>query len=558
MRIKKTLLILASSLFLSSCGSFLVDENGKETPEFSPTDVTDKIVSIEKVSNEGTIETYLITFSDGTTTTIKVTNKVDDSNLNDSEDIEDELVSVTYHLNGGTLPAQYDDVVYLLQGESLNLPLPEMNNYVFTGWYTGYSVNDRQFHSFEAINNNLDLYARYELMDSDDVTIGDYEYRLVKNTNEAYILKYNGNDKDVLIPSIVEYENTTYNVTRIEDSAFYYVTQIESLVIPDSVLKICRDAFFGCSNLSNLTIGKNLRVIDYMAFEACSKIESLYIPKYVDSINEMAFTDMHSLKKIEVSKENKIYDSRDNSNAIIETKTNSLVKGCVNTTIPESVERLNDFSMSISGLKSVFISKNISYIGLYTFFYTTIDLENIEVSEENTYFDSRENCNGIIDTKTNTLILGCKNTNIPEGVTSINQYALYYCEGLKEISIPESVIEINDSAFEYCKSLENIKFSEGLKSINKFAFGSCSIKELNLPNSLISIGDSAFSNCQNLKTVIIGKSINQIGENFFSFNGETNITDVYYRGTEDAWNEINIQDETLKNGTVNIHFNYAD
>ena len=175
-----------------------------------------------------------------------------------------------------------------------------------------------------------------------------------------------------------------------------------------------------------------------------------------------------------------------------------------------------------------------------------------------TYFDSRENCNGIIDTKTNTLILGCKNTNIPEGVTSINQYALYYCEGLKEISIPESVIEINDSAFEYCKSLENIKFSEGLKSINKFAFGSCSIKELNLPNSLISIGESAFSNCQNLKTVIIGKSINQIGENVFSFNGETNITDVYYRGTEDAWNEINIQDETLKNGTVNIHFNYAD
>lgn len=558
MKFKKILLALTASMFISSCGYFANKESENCPPQFSPSDVTNNITSVEKISKEGSIETYLITFSDGSTTTIKVTNKSEDSNVNDDEENSEEIVSVTYHLNGGTFPKQYNEVTYLMKGKSLNLPFPEMNNYVFTGWYTGYSVNDRQFYSFEPINTDLDLYARYELVDSKDITIGDFEYRLVNNTKEAYVLKYNESEKDVIIPSTIEHEKITYNVTKIEENAFYYATQIESLVIPDSVLKICKNAFFGCSNLVSLTLGQNLRVIDYMAFEACSKIENLYIPKYVDSIDEMAFLDMHSLKKIEVDKENEVYDSRDNSNAIIETATNSLVKGCVNTIIPESVERLNDYSMSISGLQSIFIPKNVSYIGLYTFFYSTIDLANIKVSEENEYFDSRENCNGIIETKTNTLILGCKNTNIPEGVTHVKQYALYYCESLKEIKIPASMVEINDSAFEYCHSLENIIFNEGLKSIKKSAFGGCAIKELNLPNSLISIGESAFSNCENLNTIIVGNSIKEIGQNAFSSNNEMRLINVYYRGSEEEWNKIDIQDETLKSENVIVHFNYVE
>ena len=557
MKFKKELLVLTASIFLTSCSTILVDDDNN-TSQFSPTDVTDNIVSVERISSEGMSETYLITFSDGSTTTIKVTSKLDDSNEEDKEENNEEIVSVTYHLNGGTLPTQYKEVVSLSKGESLNLPLPEMNNYVFTGWFTGYSVNDRQFYSFEPINNDLDLYAKYEVMDSKDVTIGDYKYRLVNNTNEAYVLKYNGSGKEVNIPSTIEYEKTTYNVTKIEERAFHYVTHIESVVIPDSVLKICKEAFIGCSNLVDLTIGENVRVIDYMAFEVCSKIESLYIPRYVDSINEMAFTDMHALKKIEVSKDNKVYDSREDSNAIIETSTNSLVKACVNTTIPESVEHLNDFSMSLSGLKSVYIPKNVSSIGLYTFFYSTIDLEKIEVSEENIHFDSRDNCNAIIDTSTNTLILGCRNSTIPDGVASINQFALYYCESLKEIDIPGSVTEISDNAFQHCHSLENITFNEGLKSIGNGAFGSCAIKELILPDSLLTIGNGAFSDCQNLKTVIIGKSITKIGESVFSFNNESSLTDVYYRGSEEEWNKIDIQDETLKSENVTIHFNYVD
>ena len=231
-------------MFISSCGYFVNKESENCTPQFSPSDVTNNITSVEKISKEGSIETYLITFSDGSTTTIKVTNKSEDTNVNDDEENSEEIVSVTYHLNGGTFPKQYNEVTYLMKGKSLNLPFPEMNNYVFTGWYTGYSVNDRQFYSFEPINTDLDLYARYELMDSKDITIGDFEYRLVNNTKEAYVLKYNGSEKDVIIPSTIEHEKITYSVTKIEENTFYYATKIESLVIPDSVLKICKNAFF--------------------------------------------------------------------------------------------------------------------------------------------------------------------------------------------------------------------------------------------------------------------------------------------------------------------------
>ena len=81
---------------------------------------------------------------------------------------------------------------------------------------------------------------------------------------------------------------------------------------------------------------------------------------------------------------------------------------------------------------------------------------------------------------------------------------------------------------------------------------------MNLPNSLISIGESAFSNCDNLNTIIVGNSIKEIGQNAFFSNNETSLIDVYYRGSEEEWNKIDIQDETLKSENVIVHFNYVE
>ena len=112
-------------------------------------------------------------------------------------------------------------------------------------------------------------------------------------------------------------------------------------------------------------------------------------------------------------------------------------------------------------------------------------LTSINVSEKNTVYDSRNKCNAIIEKSTNTLIVGCKNTTIPDSVTSIGDVAFYGCSGLTSITIPESVTSIGDSAFESCKSLTSISIGNGVTSI----------------------GDSAFRDCPRIINVTIGNSV---------------------------------------------------
>ena len=83
-------------------------------------------------------------------------------------------------------------------------------------------------------------------------------------------------------------------------------------------------------------------------------------------------------------------------------------------------------------------------------------LEKIAVESGNSCYDSRDNCNSIIDTETNTLIVGCKNSVIPNSVTSIGYYAFYGCSGLTELTLPDSVASIGDGAFICCSDLSKI------------------------------------------------------------------------------------------------------
>ena len=89
-------------------------------------------------------------------------------------------------------------------------------------------------------------------------------------------------------------------------------------------------------------------------------------------------------------------------------------------------------------------------------FYVCRGLEKITVESGNSCYDSRDNCNSIIDKKTNTLIVGCKNSIIPNSVTSIGSGAFAYCSGLTELTLPNSVTSIGDGAFGDCSGLSKI------------------------------------------------------------------------------------------------------
>ena len=283
------------------------------------------------------------------------------------------------------------------------------------------------------------------------------------------------------------------SVTSIGSSAFSGCSGLTSVEIPNSVTSIRQLAFSGCSGLTSVVIPNSVTSIGECAFELCSGLTSVVIGNSVTSIGDHAFLYCDSLTSIAVAEGNPTYDSRDNCNAIIETQTNTLIVGCSETIIPNSVTSIGDYAFYFCySLTSVEIPNSVTSIGVCAFSFCD-RLTSIAVAEGNPTYDSRDNCNAIIETQTNTLIVGCSETTISNSVTSIGDYAFSGCSGLTSVEIPNSVTSIGEGAFYRCSSLTSAE----------------------IPNSVTSIGDDAFSGCSGLTSVVIGNSVTSIGEGAF-------------------------------------------
>mgnify|MGYP003092598051 CR=1 FL=1 len=246
------------------------------------------------------------------------------------------------------------------------------------------------------------------------------------------------------------------SVTSIGDGAFRGCRGLTELTLPNSVTSIGDCAFYGCSGLTELTLPNSVRSIGDCAFYGCSGLTELILPNSVRSIGDIAFTYCSGLEKITVESGNSCYDSRDNCNSIIDTEFNTLIVGCKNSVIPNSVTSIGYCAFyGCSGLTELILPNSVRSIGDIAFTYCS-GLEKITVESGNSCYDSRDNCNSIIDTEFNTLIVGCKNSVIPNSVTSIGYYAFYGCSGLTELTLPDSVASIGDGAFICCSDLSKI------------------------------------------------------------------------------------------------------
>ena len=316
-------------------------------------------------------------------------------------------------------------------------------------------------------------------------------------------------------------------LTSINNQAFYSCRNLTSIEIPNSVTAIGNYAFYHCSGLTSIEIPNAVTSIDYSAFEDCSGLTLIEIPSSVKSIGTNPFSGCSGLEQIVVAPGNTVYDSRDNCNAIIKSSTNALISGCKNTVIPNSVTSISSSAFEYcSGLTSVIIPNSVTSISSYAFEYCSglpsviipnsvtfiagtafigcSGLEQIIVEEGNPNYDSRENCNAIIETNTNTLVTGCKNTIIPNTVTSIGSYAFYSCSGLTSVNIPNSVTTIGSYSFEYCSGLTSITIPNTVTSIGSYAFYWCSgLTSLTIGNSVTSIGSYAFYDCSGLTSMTI-------------------------------------------------------
>ena len=145
------------------------------------------------------------------------------------------------------------------------------------------------------------------------------------------------------------------------------------------------------------------------------------------------------------------------------------------------------------------------------------NLVSIKVDSRNVTYDSREDCNAIIETSTNTLIAGCQTTVIPNSVTGIGDFAFNRCSGLTSITIPNSVTTIGESAFA-ATGLTAVEIPNSVTSLGVFAFGACNyLASVTIPNSVTSIGDWAFSSCSALTSVIIPDEVKRIGDYTFAW-----------------------------------------
>jgi surface protein len=240
-------------------------------------------------------------------------------------------------------------------------------------------------------------------------------------------------------------------------------------------------AFQDCSHLQHISIPSSVTSISFYAFSKCCALSSIVIPNSVTSIGACAFENCDDLTDI---------------------------------TIPENVTKIGGYAFSECG-----------------------SLRRIKVDTKNMYYDSRNDCDAIIETSSNTLIVGCKNTVIPTSVTAIADGAFWGCGDLSSVTIPGCLTSIGYASFKDCNSLPSI----------------C------IPNSVNSIGEKAFDGCNSMTSVIVEKNTPlMINDNTFS--NRANAVLYVPKGSAEAYSkadywkefkeivEIEVDDTELKDG----------
>ena len=227
---------------------------------------------------------------------------------------------------------------------------------------------------------------------------------------------------DIVIPSTVTHEGKVYTVRSIGDAAFAF-SDLASVTIPATVTNIGASAFVNCDALTSISIPNSVTHIGKGAFEDCSALSSVSIGNGVAVINHRTFYRCTALTSI---------------------------------IIPNSVTSIIESAFGeCAALTSVTIGSGVTNIGKWVFCGCR-SLKTMVVRNGNTMYDSRNNCNAIIETGSNTLIAGCQNTVIPNGVTNIGLYAFDDRKGLTSIIIPASVRSIDWWAFDGCDALDTV------------------------------------------------------------------------------------------------------
>ncbi len=384
-------------------------------------------------------------------------------------------------------------------------------------------------------------------------TYGDLTYTI--SNNKVTITDCNTSASgELVIPDTIE----GYPITFIGEAAFENCNKLTNILMPDSVTSIGNAAFMGCTSLVSITI-----------------------PNSVTFIGELVFTECKGLINIDVDENNLNYISVDG--VLFNKGKTELIQYPIGNSrtdyvIPDSVKSINQNAFSHGkNLKNITIPDSVTCIASSVFYDTGyyndknnwsnsvlyIDNHLIEVDESIVSCNIRE---GTL-TIAGSAFFGrnkLKNVTIPDSVVSIGNYAFYNCNSLTNVIIPDSVTSIGMSSFCFCENLTDIIIPDSVTSIGSFAFAYCiklesitipddvyfigdhafmhcrEIQSMAIPEKVISIGNETFFYCKKLSSITIPSSVVSIGNEVFSFCDS--LSTVYYAGTEDEFNKIEIGD----------------
>lgn len=361
---------------------------------------------------------------------------------------------------------------------------------------------------------------------SQTVSLDGVTYNINETDKCATIKKCDGDaaPAELVLPSSVEYEGEQYPVTAVEGYSFWYVSNVKSVVFPESLEKIAASSFYGCDALESVTFPSTLKTIDSKSFSYCGGISEVVIPAGVEKFGSGAFYYCDGIGKFEVDAGNAVYASQDGvlfskdmksllaypGNKIIDTDTYVVPDGVtaigdmafndskiVNVEFPESLESIGASAfIDCDFLSFVEISPNVSSIGLGCF--SECDaLEEIYVDTDNETYKDRD---GVLFSKDGTVLycypLGMKNSsyNVPSGVEEIASYAFEHNEVLGSVTFPASLKRIGDYSFQWSTYLNKLNFKNTqLETIGVSAFNTCeSLKEISFPETMKSISIGAF------------------------------------------------------------------
>lgn len=281
------------------------------------------------------------------------------------------------------------------------------------------------------------------------------------------------------IVSSITYKGNFYEVLEISDKAFNNCDGLISVSIPTCVTKIGSYAFGGCYNLTSMDI-KDLSAWCKISF-------------YNYASNPLLFVHHLYVNGKEVKE----------------------------LIIPSDITKINSYSFTgCSYLNTIRIHKNVTSVGA-AFSYCG-GLSSITVEEGNPNYDSRNNCNAIIQTSTKTLVTGCSKTIIPNDITSIASDAFKGCEGLESLTIPSSVTSIGYETFSGCKGLTSLRIEDGTQELglDNSGLSGCPLTTLYMGRNVsFQSGDpsySPFSNKKNLSSLTFGSGVTSIPRYTFS------------------------------------------